>query len=389
MGSFIRIAFYIFVSFGLTIAQTTEPNNSGLRRWATQLEARGIRVTAGIWDIKTGTFIEGFQESRALIPASTTKAVSTYALLKSLKPESTIETEVFGDFDGDSTVTSDVVFKGSGDPFLVSERLWSMVQELKEKGIRRIQGSLVFDQSAFDAQKYNPDWSGTSRDTTPVIQPFSVNFNREGGRLVTDANKLARTTLTQLFEDNGIRILGDERAKTPSRKLLTLTSPPLRELVASINKYSNNFMIEMLVKRWGEGRWSSGVQKIQDFYSTQLKLSPAQIAIADGSGLSKDNRLSAKTLVTILRAAWFDFEVGPEYISSLKIEGGEPFKLRRNDPELRRRLRMKSGYLNQTRSLTGYLQLKNGDIRAFAVILNGPSNEDDLWDVIERWADAS
>ena len=74
---------------------------------------------------------------------------------------------------------------------------------------------------------------------------------------------------------------------------------------------------------------------------------------------------------------------------SLKIEGGEPFKLRRNDPELTRRLRMKSGYLNQTRSLTGYLQLKNGDIRAFAVILNGPSNEDDLWDVIERWADAS
>ena len=367
-------------------AQTPETDNSGLRRWATQLEARGIRVTAGIWDIKTGTFIEGFQESRALIPASTTKAVSTYALLKSLKPESTIETEVFGDFDGDSTVTSDVVFKGSGDPFLVSERLWTMVQELKEKGIRRIQGSLVFDQSAFDAQKYNPDWSGTSRDTTPVIQPFSVNFNREGGRLVTDANKLARTTLTQLFEDNGIKILGDERAKTPSRKLLTLTSPPLRELVASINKYSNNFMIEMLVKRWGEGRWSSGVQKIQDFYSTQLKLSPAQIAIADGSGLSKDNRLSAKTLVTILRAAWFDFE---EYISSLKIEGGEPFRLRRNDPELRRRLRMKSGYLNQTRSLTGYLQLKNGDIRAFAVILNGPSTDDDLWDVIERWADAS
>lgn len=387
---FLRLFLFLNFIFSHGVyAQTADSLNSGLHRWATQLEARGIRVTAGIWDIKTGTFIEGHQESRALIPASTTKAVSTYALLKSLKPESTIETEVFGDFDGDSTVTSDIVFKGSGDPFLVSERLWTMVQELKGKGIRRIQGSLVFDQSAFDTQRYNPDWVGTSRDTTPVIQPFSINFNREGGRLVTDANQLARTTLTEIFEDNGIKILGDQRAKTPSRKLLTLTSPPLRELVASINKYSNNFMVEMLVKRWGEGRWPAGIKKIQDFYSTQLKLSPAQIAIVDGSGLSKDNRLSAKTLVTILRAAWFDFEVGPEYISSLKIEGGEPFKLRRNDPELTRRLRMKSGYLNQTRSLTGYLQLKNGDIRAFAVILNGPSTEEDLWDVIERWADAS
>ena len=387
---FLRLFLFLNFIFSHGVyAQTADSLNSGLHRWATQLEAKGIRVTAGIWDIKTGTFIEGHQESRALIPASTTKAVSTYALLKSLKPESTIETEVFGDFDGDSTVTSDVVFKGSGDPFLVSERLWTMVQELKGKGIRRIQGSLVFDQSAFDTQRYNPNWIGTTRDTTPVIQPFSINFNREGGRLVTDANQLARTTLTEIFEDNGIKILGDQRAKTPSRKLLTLTSPPLRELVASINKYSNNFMVEMLVKRWGEGRWPAGIKKIQDFYSTQLKLSPAQIAIVDGSGLSKDNRLSAKTLVTILRAAWFDFEVGPEYISSLKIEGGEPFKLRRNDPELTRRLRMKSGYLNQTRSLTGYLQLKNGDIRAFAVILNGPSTEEDLWDVIERWADAS
>ena len=44
-------------------AQAPETNSSGLHRWATQLEARGIRVTAGIWDIKTGTFIEGHQES--------------------------------------------------------------------------------------------------------------------------------------------------------------------------------------------------------------------------------------------------------------------------------------------------------------------------------------
>ena len=387
MPSFVSILLLVCLAFGRLDAQIPEPRSSALTPWATQLEERGVRVTAGLWDIKTGTFLEGYQESRALIPASTTKAVVTYALLKSLKPESTIETEILGDFDGESTVTSDVVFKGSGDPFIVSERLWTLVQDLKAKGIRRVQGSLVFDQSAFDTQRMHPDWANTSRDTTPVILPFSVNFNREGGRLVRDPNAVARATLTKLFEDNGIRILGDDRVRTPTRKLYTLTSPPLRELVASINKFSNNFMIEMLVKRWGNGQWSEGIQRIQDFYRTQLNLSPSQIAITDGSGLSKANRLSAKTLSTILRSAWFDFEVGAEYISSLKIEGGEPFKMRHKDPELTRRLRMKSGYLNNTRSLTGYLQLKNGDIRVFAIILNGPSSEEDLWAPIERWAD--
>ena len=146
-------------------------------------------------------------------------------------------------------------------------------------------------------------------------------------------------------------------------------------------------MIEMLVKRLGEGSWPSGIRKIQNFYDQSLGLSPRQINLFDGSGLSKDNRLSAKTLSIILRAAWSDFEVGSELLSSLKIIGGEPFRLRHNDPTLARRLRVKSGYLNGTRSLVGYLQMKNGDLRVFAILLNGASTEDDLWNQIDRWVD--
>ena len=62
--------------------------------WARRLEARGVSVSAGIWDAETGKAIERYHEEVALVPASTTKVVTTYALLKTLKPDFTIGTEI-------------------------------------------------------------------------------------------------------------------------------------------------------------------------------------------------------------------------------------------------------------------------------------------------------
>ena len=62
--------------------------------WARKLEARGISVSAGLWDASTGKALERHQDELALVPASTTKAVTTFALLKTLKPDFTLETEV-------------------------------------------------------------------------------------------------------------------------------------------------------------------------------------------------------------------------------------------------------------------------------------------------------
>jgi len=117
-----------------------------------------------------------------------------------------------------------------------------------------------------------------------------------------------------------------------------------------------------------------------------LNLPPEKIAITDGSGLSKDNHLSAKTLAIVLRAAWNDFEVGPEMVDSLKIIGGETFKLRVKDPNLTRRIRCKTGHLNGVTSVCGYLQTPDGKLRVFAIILNGNCSLEDAWEQVSRWA---
>jgi len=359
----------------------------GFQTWVADLGRRGVQVSAGIWELDTGKYVEGVQTDLPLVPASTTKAVSTYAMLKTWKPDQVLETELWGDLKA-GVVQGDLTVKGGGDPALVNERIWMMAQALKERGVSRIEGRIRLDQSAFDDVVYHPDWANTTRDTTPAILPLAVNHNRDDrGRLSRDPERLAEDTFTRIFREAGIPVLQAPSPSTvPPVKLLTWTSPPLRQLVSDINKFSNNFMTEMLVKQFGGGTWPSGIRRIQDFYKGVLELKPEQVAITDGSGLSKANRLSARTLAIVLRAAWHDFEVGPEYVASLKTIGGEPWALRIKDPNLARRVRCKTGYLNEVHSVCGYLQLPDGQRRVFAIVLNGPCRLEDVWDQVSRWA---
>jgi D-alanyl-D-alanine carboxypeptidase/D-alanyl-D-alanine-endopeptidase (penicillin-binding protein 4) len=353
--------------------------------WVRRQEAKGTRISAGLWDLATGKAIEGFHSEQRLVPASTAKVVSTYAMLRAWKPDFTLETELWGDLQA-GAIRGDLVLKGGGDPFLTDERIWMLAQELRAKGITRITGRLKLDQSAFDNQRYGTGWGNTSSDTTPPILPFSVNFNRDpSGRLVGDPERLALDTVHRIFTEAGILIENGPANGAP-RKLWAFSSPPLRNLVPDINKFSNNFMVEMLVKRFGDGSWPRGIQRIQAFYQSAYSLPPEQIGLVDGSGLSKDNQLSAKTLAIVLRGAYHDFEVGPEFASSLKVIGGEPFKLRIKDPNLARRVRVKTGHLSGVSSACGYLQTPGGKLRVFAILLNGNCHENDVWEQVSRWA---
>jgi len=353
--------------------------------WVRRQEAKGTKISAGLWDLATGKALEGHHSEQALIPASTAKVVSTYAMLRTWKPDFTLETELWGDLQG-GAVKGDLVFKGGGDPFLTDERIWMLAQDLRAKGVTRVTGRLRLDQGAFDGQRYGAGWENTSSDTTPPILPLSVNFNRDAaGRIVGDPERLAQGVIRRIFAEAGIAV-EDGAPNGAPRLLWSFSSPPLRTLVQDINKFSNNFMVEMLMKRFGDGSWARGVQRIQAFYQSAYGLPPDRVGLVDGSGLSKDDRLSAKTLAIVLRGAYHDFEVGPEFAASLKVIGGEPFKLHIKDANLARRVRVKTGHLSGVSSACGYLQTPDGKLRVFAILLNGNCQENDVWEQISRWA---
>jgi D-alanyl-D-alanine carboxypeptidase/D-alanyl-D-alanine-endopeptidase (penicillin-binding protein 4) len=95
--------------------------------------------------------------SRAMNPASVMKLVTTYAGLELLGPTYTWKTDVLvtGELRG-SALNGDLVLRGSGDPKLTVERLWLLLKQLRERGLRSISGDLVLDKSFFGPVDTDP-----------------------------------------------------------------------------------------------------------------------------------------------------------------------------------------------------------------------------------------
>lgn len=91
-------------------------------------------------------------------PASTMKLVTTYAGLERLLPNYQWETEVFllGELDSQGVLQGDLAIRGGGDPYLVEDSLRNMLSELRRRGLSRITGNIILDDSAFAIADTDP-----------------------------------------------------------------------------------------------------------------------------------------------------------------------------------------------------------------------------------------
>jgi D-alanyl-D-alanine carboxypeptidase/D-alanyl-D-alanine-endopeptidase (penicillin-binding protein 4) len=91
-------------------------------------------------------------------PASVMKLVTTYAGLELLGPAYTWSTPVYADgpIGADGTLRGNLYLRGQGDPTLVIERVWLLLQKLQGLGVRRIAGDIVLDRSAFALPPHDP-----------------------------------------------------------------------------------------------------------------------------------------------------------------------------------------------------------------------------------------
>ena len=136
----------------------------------------------------------------AMSPASTMKLVTTWSALNLLGPAYIWRTDVFAAGDlADGTLTGDLAFRGSGDPTLVIENLWLLVQRIRGSGLRTIRGDVVLDKSAFEPQPYDPDDFDGAGERAYNAGPDAllVNFKALSFDFVPDpAANLARVIAT-------------------------------------------------------------------------------------------------------------------------------------------------------------------------------------------------
>jgi D-alanyl-D-alanine carboxypeptidase/D-alanyl-D-alanine-endopeptidase (penicillin-binding protein 4) len=149
-----------------------------------------------------------------------------------------------------------------------------------------------------------------------------------------------------------------------------------------MNKRSSNFLAEMVFRAVAvdasEGRWAAtaedGARAVAE-HLARLGVLPEEAWVVNGSGLTRDHKLSPRALTTVLAHAASDPRFGDEFVASLSVAGTDGTLARRMTASLPGQVRGKTGTLNGVVGLCGTFVGGDDETYAFAVLSNdGPSS---------------
>lgn len=167
-------------------------------------------------------------------------------------------------------------------------------------------------------------------------------------------------------------------AKVPDSASLVLRhdSRPLGALIGSVNKFSNNFMAEQIL--WSLGSpTSSPKDALQELKGFAQKIGTPMkgLRFGNASGLYDSNRMSADQIVHLLKYAARNFQIAPDYLSSLAVMGKDGTTRRRlhNSPASGW-VRVKTGTLDGVSALSGYISAPGKSPIVFSILINGFKN---------------
>ncbi len=178
----------------------------------------------------------------------------------------------------------------------------------------------------------------------------------------------------------GVRLATAEDVLDKGR-VLAVVQTPLVDVVTHCNVESQNLYAESLLKRMGHdvthepGSWSTGGAVLRMMISQELgPEAAASTTISDGSGLSRENRVTPLTLAKWLKAC-SDKPWGGKFVESLAAPGTGTLEKRFKSKRLTNEVRAKSGFINGVRSLSGYVTDPiNNERYIFCILINDLPN---------------
>jgi len=350
----------------------------------------GTGVTAYVIDANSGKVLVDINGDQAMIPASTLKIFTGIAAMNVLGAQTRFETIVKRD-------GNQLTIIGGGDPTLVSQtpENWrgkppgseqppsiDQLADLAATAIGQTTESFVvnFDDSLFADPKAHESWPDLYLRTGEVApaQGLTMDFGiNDSEAVMKDPAQSAAQYLADALTELGIpATLGERKLAGETATVLTsIKSATVTDIVERMITTSNNTMAEFLAHHiggaTGEYTFDAGAKATtEELKSAQIDLTG--VTILDGSGLSRSNQASAKSLVSALSyanktdgAAWSNLSGLPVAgISGTLIdryEIGEPG---------RGTVRAKTGTLSKVVSLSGTLVDASGDLLIFTFIAN-------------------
>lgn len=332
---------------------------------------------AVVINLRTGRTVYALHASRSLVPASNQKLAIALAALDRLRPGYRIQTRVFGAgrLEG-STWRGRLILKGYGDPSLTRGDVRRLARKIHALGIRKVTGRVISDESYYDRRRTCPGWkSSWYKVWSPPLSALVVARARMGGRTVDNPARAAGLAFRRALEATGVDVVRGVRVgRKPAHAspLEAVRSAPLSALVRRMNKRSDNFHAEMLLKHLGakfrgHGTTARGSRTVRSVL--RRRGVPLEgVRIVDGSGLSPRDRLTARAVAAMLISAWSDQAIKRPWFRSLPIAGVDgTLEDRMLRPPAHRRVRAKTGTTSRASSLSGYA----GRRYVFSVLQNG------------------
>jgi D-alanyl-D-alanine carboxypeptidase/D-alanyl-D-alanine-endopeptidase (penicillin-binding protein 4) len=201
---------------------------------------------------------------------------------------------------------------------------------------------------------------------------------------VEDPTLLAGYALRSLLESAGIKVSGEVKSgKGKGHAIVRHQSATLSELLFAVGKNSDNFYAEMIFKTLGgeaKGRPASSANAadVVTHWLESEQLLTAGTVIKNGSGLFDANRVTAAGVTSLLKRMAGDPKVATEYMAQLAVSGVDGTLQRRlRGPSTRGFIRAKTGTLNDTIALSGYVLRKTKRPIAFSILFNGVGGKQD------------
>lgn len=329
-------------------------------------------------DLQTGKEIISENANISLIPASVMKLVTAASLLQLGDPSERFATPVVTrGIVKDGILSGDLVILASGDPVVCSRHFPETLKfadevaaNVKNRGIKTIEGSVIVDESSYPPQE--PPLAGwTAQD---ISNQYGTQWRAACFRenpVKSDSRRLMTQAVIAALNAQGIECKGKTFKPQPrgSELVYTYFSPTFGEILQSALFRSDNLMAQAMFRAIAPGSGSRQAVREETSVWKAFNLPMQGVKIDDGSGLSRNNRLTARFLAGVLEEM-----AAPDFAHLLPRAGLEgSVRSIPTDPILT--VVLKSGTMARVKSYAGYVVDKDYNPTHIIVYLsNGEPN---------------
>lgn len=361
---------YVFLLFCSIVVACVASNIVEAFVEDSELDSKSVSVV--VIDLKSGKWLEDYNSKTSLLPASVMKAVTIGTLIRESGIDYVYETNAY--FQGeqvDTIFTGKLIVESSGDPSLNSicepltaDFVAECVAAIKGMGIKKIKGSIEIIENVFDGPSTPPSWDPADMKYGYGTGCYSFNFennsylNGQQSYSIKNPKAVFINKLKELLSVVGISFVEMKINHHSGDKMLLVNhkSSTIDEIMRSCMMRSDNLFAEALLKTYallidtGKVTTEVATANMKKYWERE-GLDILGCKFIDGSGLSRQNRLTASFLATLLA----EMSNNVDYVSFFPLAGqdGTLQKFLKDTP-LDSYIALKTGSMRKVQCYAGY-----------------------------------